>query len=155
MKQRSPGLPTGVRVIVGYKLGKAVLELAAALSLWLAVRAGLADALAHAAIAFGDHTVHPLLVRLARWLGMVITPGHLHVLALLLGGDALVSATEGWVLRQGYPWGRWLVLVTTGSLLPLELYEIIHRPRVARTVVLLINAAIVIYLARRSSTRMA
>jgi uncharacterized membrane protein (DUF2068 family) len=152
MKQRS-GLPTGLRLIVAYKLGKAVLQGVAALALWLAVRAGFADTLAHAAVAFADHTVHPLLVRLARWLGMVITPRHLHIVALLLAGDALVSATEGWTLRRGYPWGRWLVLVTTGSLLPLELYEIIHRPRPARIIVLLINAAIVLYLltlARRS-----
>jgi uncharacterized membrane protein (DUF2068 family) len=150
-----PPAPTvGDRLIIGYKLVKAVLQAGAAVALAVAVRAGFALTLAHVAIAFGDHSVHPLAVRLARWLSLVVTPTHLQVLALLLAADAVVSAVEGWVLRRGYAWGRWLVVVATGGLLPLELYEIVHRPRAGRVMVFVANLAIVVYLAWRiRSTR--
>lgn len=148
--------PVGERLIVAYKFGKAALQACAAIALGLAVAAGLAGNVVDAAIAFGDHSVHPLAVRLAHWLSLVATPTHLNLLALLLGADALISAAEGWVLRRGYSWGRWLVVLATAALLPLELYEIVHRPRVARMVIFVINAAIVLYLAasaRRRRTR--
>jgi hypothetical protein len=141
--------PLGVRLIVAYKFAKAGLQAAAAVALWFAVRAGFAIRLAHYAIAFGDHAVHPLAVRLARWLSVVVTPTHLEVLALLLGADSIISAVEGWALRRGQPWGRWLIVITTGALIPLEIYEVIRRARVGRIIVLIINVAIVLYLIGR------
>ena len=139
--------PLGERLIVGYKFGKAALEACAATAVWLAVAKGVAGRFLAAAIVVGNHSVHPLAIRLAHWLNREVTPTHLHVLALLLGADALVSVTEGWLLHRGYSWGRWLVVVATATLLPLELYEIVHHPRPVRMLVLLINASIVAYLA--------
>ena len=139
--------PVGLRLIVSYKFGKAVLQATAAVALWLALRSGFAEKLARAATIFADHAVHPFAVHLGHWLSAASTPPHLHLVALLLGGDALVSAGEGWVLRRGYRWGRWLVVLATASLLPLELYEIASRPRLGRVLVFLINLAIVVYLA--------
>src|SRR6185503_19640290 len=115
--------PVGERLIVAYKFGKAALEAAAAVAVWVAVTRGLAGELAAHAAALAHRSVHPLATRLAHGLGLIAIPGRLHVLALLLGGDALVSAAEGWVLRRRYPWGRWVVVFATGSLLPLELPE--------------------------------
>ena len=137
----------GLRLIVAYKLAKAALQAVAAVAIGLAVQAGWAERLAGIAMTYSEHALHPTAIRLARWLSLAVTPRHLEVLALLLAGDALVSAGEGWVLRRGYAWGRWLVVVATGSLLPFELYELIEKPRVGRALVLLINAAIVGYLA--------
>jgi uncharacterized membrane protein (DUF2068 family) len=145
--------PIGERLIVAYKFGKAALEAGAAVTLWLAVTAGVAGRVVDAAIAVGVHSVHPLAVRLAHWLSVAATTSHLHVLALLLGADALVSAAEGWVLRQRYPWGRWLVVLATAALLPIELYEFIHRPRITRAVLFIINAVIVLYLAAGARRR--
>src|SRR4051812_35197021 len=152
MKQRSAAVPRaalGDRLVAGYKLTKAALQAAAAVALWVAVREGFARTLARLALELADHAVHPLTIRLAQWLGTAITPSHLHVVALLLGSDALVSAAEGWVLERGYPWAHWLVLVSTGAFLPLEVYEVLHRPRPGRLVVLVVNATIVVYLASR------
>jgi uncharacterized membrane protein (DUF2068 family) len=143
----TPGVPVGVRVIIAYKIAKAVVQAIAAVGLWLALRAGFAEKLGHAASAFADHAVFPFEARLGRWLSGVSTPSHLHLVALLLGGDALVSAAEGWVLRRGYRWGRWLVVLATASLLPLEIYEIARRPQLPRVLVFLVNLAIVVYLA--------
>jgi uncharacterized membrane protein (DUF2068 family) len=149
----APSAPFGERLIVFYKFGKAALEGCAGIVLWVAVAAGAAGRIVDAAAVFGRHSVHPLAVRLAHWLSLQATPTHLHVLAALLGGDALVSGAEGWVLRRGYAWGRWLVVLATSALLPLELYEILRRPSVPRAAVLVVNAAIVVYLASRARRR--
>jgi uncharacterized membrane protein (DUF2068 family) len=136
-----------MRLIVTYKFAKAALQACAAVAIILAVRAGAAPRIAEVAMTLADHSVHPLVVRIARWLSLFVTPSHLHVVALLLAGDAVISAVEGWVLRRGYAWASWLVVIATGSLLPFELYEIVQRPRVSRVILFLVNAAIVAYLA--------
>jgi len=45
-------------------------------------------------------------------------------------------------------WAEYLVVITTGSLLPLEVYELSRRPDAARAVILVINVAVVVYLVR-------
>lgn len=141
--------PAGERLVVAYKLGKAALEACAAAVLWVAVATGWAGSLVAAVTSVGQHSVHPAAVRLAAWLHPLATPSHLHVLAALLGGDAVASAVEGWALRQGYRWSRWLIVFATGSLMPFELYELVLRPSVTRAILFAVNAAIVVYLARR------
>lgn len=145
--------PVGERLVVVYKFGKAALEALAAILLSLALAAGWVGPLVTAVTAFGQHSVHPAAVHLAGWLAPLATPARVHVLAMLLGGDAVFSAAEGWVLRRRYPWGRWLVVFATGALLPFELYALARRPSVVRAGLLLVNATIVVYLARRIGRR--
>jgi uncharacterized membrane protein (DUF2068 family) len=142
-------MPAGVRVIVVYKLVKAVLMLAAAIALWAGIRVGLATWLARLALDLTERAVHPLLARLCQWLSLAFAPGRVGLLELLLVGDAIVSAVEAWALRRGHAWGRWLVLLATSALLPLEIYELFHRPGYSRALVFVVNALIVLYLVRR------
>lgn len=139
----------GVRVIVAYKLVKAVLMAAAAIALWAGIRVGLATWLATEALELNLHDVHPLLARLCHWLSLAFAPGRVGLLELVLVGDSILSAVEGWALHRGHAWGRWLVVLATGALLPLEVFEVIRQPRWSRVVILVVNALIVFYLARR------
>jgi uncharacterized membrane protein (DUF2068 family) len=64
-------------------------------------------------------------------------------------GTFLYSAvflTEGVGLTLQKRWAEYVTIFTTASLLPLEVYEIVKRFSVAKTVVLLINIAVVVYL---------
>jgi uncharacterized membrane protein (DUF2068 family) len=144
------GRPVGLRIIVLYKALKAIVQAGVAVGLCVAIWGGLATDLAGLARAAADRTVHPLLSRAALELAALATPRHLHVLAALLGADALVSAVEGWVLHRGYAWAPWLVVGATGALLPFELVELVHRPRAGVAVMLLANVAIVAYLVRHA-----
>jgi uncharacterized membrane protein (DUF2068 family) len=54
--------------------------------------------------------------------------------------------TEGVGLALRKRWAEYLTIISTASLLPLEVYEIAKRPDAARIVVLLANIAIVAYL---------
>ena len=69
-----------------------------------------------------------------------------------VGTVALAYATlftiEGiglWLRRR---WAQWFTAIATGSLVPLELYEAMHRFSVLRLAVLLANIAVVLYLLR-------
>jgi uncharacterized membrane protein (DUF2068 family) len=61
---------------------------------------------------------------------------------------AALFLTEGVGLLLQKHWGKWWGLIVTGSFVPLELYESARRPGALRTAVLLVNLAIVWYLAR-------
>jgi uncharacterized membrane protein (DUF2068 family) len=54
--------------------------------------------------------------------------------------------TEGVGLALRKRWAEYLTIVSTASLLPLEVYEIVKRVDAARIVVLIANIAIVVYL---------
>jgi uncharacterized membrane protein (DUF2068 family) len=139
----------GIRVIVGYKVVKAVLMVCAAVALWAGLRVGLAVWFARVALDLTEHSVHPILARLVHWLSVALAPNHAYAVEVLMVGDAALSAVEGWALHHGKPWGRWLVVLATGSLLPLEAYEIFRRPHLTRVLLFVVNLAIVVYLARR------
>ena len=61
---------------------------------------------------------------------------------------AALFFTEGIGLVLQKNWGKWWGLIVTGSFIPLELYDSARRPGALRIGVLLINLAIVWYLAR-------
>jgi uncharacterized membrane protein (DUF2068 family) len=64
-------------------------------------------------------------------------------------GYAVVMGIEGVGLYLRRSWARWFTIGATGSLIPLEVYEIIREPRPLRMLVLLLNAGVVVYLWRR------
>jgi uncharacterized membrane protein (DUF2068 family) len=65
--------------------------------------------------------------------------------ALLYG---LLSLGEGVGLMLRARWAGLLVIAESGFFVPLETYELIKRPSITITVVLLLNIAIVVYLHR-------
>ncbi|HEX8911179.1 MAG TPA: DUF2127 domain-containing protein [Humisphaera sp.] len=61
-------------------------------------------------------------------------------------------ATEGYGLFRRRRWAEWLTVVTTAGLIPVELYESVHRPgwlRVGALVVNVLAAAYLVYRLRR------
>ena len=54
-----------------------------------------------------------------------------------------------WLQRR---WAEWLTVVITASLIPLELWELIHKPTVGASLVLIANCLIVGYLYWHVST---
>jgi uncharacterized membrane protein (DUF2068 family) len=61
---------------------------------------------------------------------------------------AAVFLTEGTGLALHKRWAEYFTIITTGSFLPLEVYEIIHHVTAAKIVALIINIAVVVYLVR-------
>jgi uncharacterized membrane protein (DUF2068 family) len=61
---------------------------------------------------------------------------------------AAVFCTEGMGLLLKQHWAEYLTTGVTASFLPLEIYELVRHPSVAKTFVVLLNIAVVIYLVR-------
>jgi uncharacterized membrane protein (DUF2068 family) len=62
---------------------------------------------------------------------------------------AVLMAAEGVALYWRKPWARWFTIVATGSLIPVEVYEVVREVHVVRVVVLVVNIGVVAYLWRR------
>src|SRR5271170_1277154 len=59
---------------------------------------------------------------------------------------AAIFLTEGTGLAFHKRWAEYFTIISTGSFLPLEVYEIIHHATVAKGVALVVNIAVVVYL---------
>lgn len=59
-----------------------------------------------------------------------------------------VFLTEGTGLALRKRWAEYFTIITTASFLPLEVYELVRHVTVAKSVALLINIAVVVYLVR-------
>jgi len=66
--------------------------------------------------------------------------------AMAYGG---LFATEAVGLSMRVGWARWLTIVATSCLVPLEVYELWRHPTFVRVGILLVNVAVVVYLIRR------
>jgi uncharacterized membrane protein (DUF2068 family) len=62
---------------------------------------------------------------------------------------AALFLTEGGGLLLRKRWAEYFTIIVTTSLLPVELYELIRHATITKTVVILVNAAIVVYLVGR------
>ncbi len=74
------------------------------------------------------------------------SPRHLIQLGLVVTAYAALEATEMVGLWFNKRWAEYLTLVATTLLVPLEIYELIHGVSVLKTITLVINVAIVVYL---------
>ena len=101
---------------------------------------------------------------IAQWIDVLRVDPHNHYIQLLLDklgmvddrklkalsvGTFFYSAlflTEGIGLALRKRWAEYLTIISTASLLPLEIYEIVRRASVPRIIVLIANIAIVVYL---------
>lgn len=156
MRER-PAKPTIPRVrrekalwlIIAYKLGKGALWLVFAATIIFAIHFGLEDRLLGFAAELRHHS-RAWSLELARLVVRAATRRGLWTVAVALIADGSFSLVEGWALLYGHWWGPWLVVVGTGSLLPFEVAALFRHPDAVRAVLLVLNAVIVAYLARKA-----
>jgi uncharacterized membrane protein (DUF2068 family) len=70
-------------------------------------------------------------------------------MSALGAGYAALFLVEGTGLLFRKRWAEWLTIVATSSLMPLEVYELIKEFTVVRLLVVLVNAAVVLFLIYR------
>lgn len=91
-----------------------------------------------------SHARHGLLHELDNL--FTTSSSHLHRLALVLIVYGVVEGIEAvglWYLRR---WAEYLTFIVTASLLPFEIYEIVHRTTPFKIVAFIVNVAVVVYL---------
>ena len=137
-----------LRLIAVFKLFKALSLIAVGIAVLRLTHADQTAMLDHWASRFG-------LAPGARYVDLAvgkitsIPPRRLRDVGLGSFVYAALFLTEGtglWLRRR---WAEWFTTIITGSLVPLELYEIYRRPTAAKLCLTLINVAVVVYLVRR------
>jgi uncharacterized membrane protein (DUF2068 family) len=138
----------GLNLVITYKFVKSFLEVLIGGAFLVIGSAGLAKEFAALAQSVRHHAAQAWSISLAEKLVDVSTVHNIFVIALALIIDGILTGFEGWALRRGYAWSRWLVVATTASLLPFEAITLTHHPSVGRFVILAANILVVGYLVR-------
>jgi uncharacterized membrane protein (DUF2068 family) len=94
---------------------------------------------------------HDMATRALAWFSG-LSEARVHALRFVTLTYAAVFAVEGVGLWMQRRWAEWLTTIITASLIPLELWELIHRPSIGASVVLVANILIAGYLYWHVST---
>jgi uncharacterized membrane protein (DUF2068 family) len=136
-------------VIGGFKLAKSILLLA--LGLVLLLHLAHSDLAASVASWIRPLHIDPDNRFLGRGMHALLALDEAQLKAATAGVFVYsgVFLTEGIGLLLRKRWAEYFTAIVTGSLVPLEIYEVVRHPGAVRAAVLLANLAVVWYLARR------
>ena len=140
-----------IKVIIVERIVKALVLIALAIGLLVAGNKGWLASWAQTAqeqlnLDADGTIIEKLLFRL---LVLVGSFSHTTVLAIGAVAYALLEGTEGVGLAMRRRWAEYLTVIATGALIPYEAYEVIHKVTLFRVGALLLNLAVVGYLAYR------
>jgi uncharacterized membrane protein (DUF2068 family) len=97
-----------------------------------------------------EHYLHELVNRLHR-----LRPGELRTAGLVALGYGGLELVEGAGLWLDQLWAEYLTIIATSLLVPLEVYELVHRPSFLKAGGLIVNLLIVGYLVYALRQRLA
>lgn len=140
-----------IKVIIVERIVKAVVLVALGAGLLIAGRKGWLDVWASYAqdqlnLSVGRNIILQLLLRAAVFVGAF---NHITLLAISAIAYAVLEGTEGIGLAMRRRWAEYLTVIATGILIPYEAYEVVLRPTLFKVGALLLNLAVVGYLAYR------
>jgi uncharacterized membrane protein (DUF2068 family) len=132
-------------LIAVFKLFKGVGLLAVAFGALRFLHHDLARTLEHLVNALrvdrDNHYVNLILSRATS-----VSPRELKVLSIGTFFYSLVFLTEGTGLLLRKRWAEYFTIVSTGALIPLEVYELVRHITPVKILVMILNIAIVVYL---------
>jgi uncharacterized membrane protein (DUF2068 family) len=138
-------------VIIIERIVKSTVLIALAIGLLVAGKSGLLTTWAEYAedqlnLNAGHNVVVELILK-----GLLLVGNFNHITLLAIGAIAyaLLEGIEGVGLAMRRRWAEYLTVIATGILIPYEAYEVIHRPTLFKVGALLLNLAVVGYLAYR------
>jgi uncharacterized membrane protein (DUF2068 family) len=140
-----------IKVIILERIAKAVVLVVLGVGLLVAGRKGWLDMWAAYAqdqlnLNVGRNIILQLLLRAMLYIGAF---NHITLLAVSAMAYAALEATEGIGLAMRRRWAEYLTVIATGILIPYEAYEVIMHPTLFKVGALLLNLAVVGYLAYR------
>jgi uncharacterized membrane protein (DUF2068 family) len=134
-----------LRVIAIFKFLKAASLIALGVGAFKLLHKDLGEVMEHWTMALGldpgNRFVDAALSRASN-----LSPEQIKKLGLgsfLYAALFLAEGTGLWLLKR---WGEWLTVIITGSLVPVEIYEIYRHPSAVKVMVLVVNLGVVGYL---------
>ena len=140
-----------IKVIIIERVGKALVLIALGIGLLVAGQEGwltqwAASAQQQLNLDSDETIIEQLFFRLLVLIGHL---PHTTLLAVAAFAYALLEGTEGVGLAMRRRWAEYLTVIATGALIPFEAYEVVHKVTLFRVGALLLNLAVVGYLAYR------
>jgi uncharacterized membrane protein (DUF2068 family) len=141
----------GLRLIAAFKLLKGFALLAVGIGVLRLLHHDVAEILEHWIDVFRvdphNHFINRLLEKLS-----MLDDRRLKELSVGTFVYSAIFFTEGIGLSLRKRWAEYFTIVSTSSLLPLEIYELAKHPSAGKTLALLINLAVVGYLVNELRT---
>jgi len=134
-----------LRVIALYKLVKVLALLAAAYGVLRLRDASFIARVYSWAATLPYGLEHDVVTKALVWFSG-LSSSRVEALGAVTLAYAAVFATEGIGLWMRKRWAEWLTIIITGSLIPLEIWELSTRPTFGKASVFVVNVAIVWYL---------
>jgi uncharacterized membrane protein (DUF2068 family) len=145
-----PGKPShsrGLRLIAVFKLLKGLALLALGIGALRLLHKDVAEVIEHWINVFEvdphNYFIHKILEKLAN-----VDDHRLRVLSAGTFIYAAIFFTEGIGLWFRKRWAEYFTIITTSSLLPIEIFELVKHASWGKWFALLINLAVVVYLVR-------
>ena len=140
-----------IKVIIVERIAKAIVLVALGIGVLVAGQKGWLDNWAEYAqdqlnLTIGRNIILELLLRALVYVGAF---NHITLLGISAIVYAALEATEGVGLAMRRRWAEYLTVIATGILIPYEAYEVIMHPTLFKVGALLLNLAVVGYLAYR------
>src|SRR5437016_7881336 len=138
-----------IKVIIVERIAKAIVLVALGIGLLVAGQKGWLDNWAEYAqdqlnLTIGRNIILELLLRALVYVGAFT---HITLLAISAMVYAALEATEGVGLAMRRRWAEYLTVIATGILIPYEAYEVVIHVTLFKVGALLLNLAVVGYLA--------
>jgi len=135
-------------LIALFKLTKGVLLLIVGFGVHRLLHRDVAETVAHwvdiLRVDPDNRYIHRLLAHI-----LAVTPAQLRAASVGTFIYAGLLLTEGFGLLLRKRWAEYFTIITTAGLIPLEVYEIVHRVTISKIAIFVINVAIVAYLIAR------
>jgi uncharacterized membrane protein (DUF2068 family) len=147
--QRKPRKLDGLRLIAIFKFVKAVLLIATSYGAHKLLDAAMLERLSNWTSTLSDDRVERHLIERALDWVQNLGAQRIQIIVAVSAAYTLVVLIEGIGLWMRRAWAEWLTVIFTASLIPFELWEMIHRPpghRLTIFVTFCVNAIIVAYL---------
>ncbi len=136
-----------LRFIIGYKAFFSIFQIVLSIALYSHLGDTAEETITALALGMNLDTRHTLVSAVIEKAGMIDNGLFVGLTAVLFGAGILnMIEAVGLHLRQR--WAEWLTVFATGILIPFELYGVIEKVTVLRVIILVINIAIVYYLAK-------
>jgi uncharacterized membrane protein (DUF2068 family) len=148
MRTARPARATTLLLIALFKLFKGILLVAAGIGALKLLHHDVAETVSHwvniLRVDPDNRFIHKMLSHV-----LAVSPKQLKEASVGTFVYAGLLLTEGTGLMLRKRWAEYFTIISTAGLIPLEVYEISRHVTAAKIVVLLINVAIVVYLAAR------
>ena len=136
---------TALRIIAVFKLVKSLMLIVVGISALKLVHGDAAATITHWISVAG---INPESRYVDRALGKLasLPPGKFKELGIASFIYSALFLTEGTGLWLGKRWAEWFTVMITGSLVPVEGYELYRHPTAGKVIMLVINILVVAYL---------